>query len=642
MGDRELVERDEIRSDETPARRGRRTSPSGTARPDATRGGDHDVTTVLAKLDVGRADDALGRDADRAADALVRSRVQRRSASIDRLGGSPVDADVERSITSRLGRGEPLSTDIAQRAGAHLGHDLGEVRVHTDAPADRLARRLDARAFTVGRDVFARSDERSAVRSGSSHLLAHELAHVVQQGAATPIRRAPSPMIQRNEASADLLTELATPVVRRGPDIEAQKTVVNALLKQPLPSGATVLCLGGIVLSAIGDDDEALIDQAAQGGLIDLKKNAHQLSGKYPGGYVGQAATEHVKNAGVEAELIQNTLKTMIDARQVEYLREAGLPNEEWIIVIEVHFYLDRDMTMWGFHKDTKGQTLFVNLNFHVDQDVAGPEYLINPPSSPEHDEAIGIDPESGAATGDGTLPQEFVSDLLTTRREFGESNRIGTKTVPAYGYVGFVDEAIHHATPLYGHRSVKSGEFRTYLEHRYPTEFGAAAKAYGDWNGQWVPWFGFESYLEKDSPITGAKVAQWHDWMKMADTSKADEYSRPDFTRTGMTAGEVDEMLETIGELVRGNPAERPPGDRKVAFFGDASIPTVPSSVKKDKRTPETAGTRSPLKRTGRPPLTRQMSQSALDRELPPEIPADSKRRFFRTWVRAVRRPTD
>lgn len=350
----------------------------------------------------------------------------------------------------------------------------------------------------------------------------------------------------------------------------------------------------------------------------------------YPGGYVGQVVTRQVKAAGVERALIENTLKTMIDAQQVEYLRKAGLPNEDWVILIEVHLYLDRDMTMWGFHKDTKGQTLFVNLNYHLDQELPGPEYVTNPPSTPMHDTALGIDPERNVATDTGTLPQEFLADLLHVRGELGDPSTIGAGKVPAYGYAAFVDEAIHHATPLFGHRTVKSSEFKEFLRQKYPEKYQSAKRAYDSWNKQWVAFYGFDSYLEDESPVKG-EAARWFEWMKMADHTKADtEYRRPDFNETGMSSNDVDEMLTDIGQMVRGDPTRRPPADRKVAFFGDASIPSV---------TGKHSTTRSPLSKGDRPPLKRQMSQSALDDDLPPAIPSGQKRQFFRTWVRAVRR---
>lgn len=61
------------------------------------------------------------------------------------------------------------------------GYDLGAVRVHTGPDSDDLARRLGATAFTTGSDIYFQDGHyRPATREGSA-LLAHEVAHVVQQ-----------------------------------------------------------------------------------------------------------------------------------------------------------------------------------------------------------------------------------------------------------------------------------------------------------------------------------------------------------------------------------------------------------------------------------------------------------------------------
>src|SRR5439155_19229109 len=62
-----------------------------------------------------------------------------------------------------------------------LSHDFSRVRVHTDGAAGALANDLDAKAFTVGQHVaFGTSEYRPGTVAGDA-LIAHELAHVVQQ-----------------------------------------------------------------------------------------------------------------------------------------------------------------------------------------------------------------------------------------------------------------------------------------------------------------------------------------------------------------------------------------------------------------------------------------------------------------------------
>ena len=74
-----------------------------------------------------------------------------------------------------------------------LEADFRGVRVHTGAAADHLNQSLGARAFTVGQDIYFRQGEFDPGARGGRTLLAHELAHVVQQnGVGERIQRAPA------------------------------------------------------------------------------------------------------------------------------------------------------------------------------------------------------------------------------------------------------------------------------------------------------------------------------------------------------------------------------------------------------------------------------------------------------------------
>ncbi|NBA93504.1 DUF4157 domain-containing protein [Pseudomonas sp. R5(2019)] len=60
-------------------------------------------------------------------------------------------------------------------------HDFSTVRLHTDREASESAESMHAWAYTVGRDVVLGTDTPPRSTSAGLHLLAHELAHVVQQ-----------------------------------------------------------------------------------------------------------------------------------------------------------------------------------------------------------------------------------------------------------------------------------------------------------------------------------------------------------------------------------------------------------------------------------------------------------------------------
>lgn len=102
-----------------------------------------------------------------------------------RPGGAGAAAD-PRGIQSQLRSGASLDGRVRAQAESRLGRDLSGVRVHTDGTAGRLAGQLNARAFTVGRDiVFGQGEYTPGTLIGDA-LIAHELAHVVQQGRSAP------------------------------------------------------------------------------------------------------------------------------------------------------------------------------------------------------------------------------------------------------------------------------------------------------------------------------------------------------------------------------------------------------------------------------------------------------------------------
>jgi hypothetical protein len=99
--------------------------------------------------------------------------------------------DVEAAIAASRGRGRSLDPGVHARVAPALGDGLEDVRVHDGPEAAGLARAVDARAFTVGGDVFFGEGEHRPGTAEGDGLIAHELAHVVQQrGASTagPLR----------------------------------------------------------------------------------------------------------------------------------------------------------------------------------------------------------------------------------------------------------------------------------------------------------------------------------------------------------------------------------------------------------------------------------------------------------------------
>ncbi len=81
----------------------------------------------------------------------------------------------------RASAGDPLPASLREKFEHSLGAPLDGVRVHTGASAADSARALGARAYTVGQDIFFSSGRFDPHSPDGEALVAHEVAHTVQQ-----------------------------------------------------------------------------------------------------------------------------------------------------------------------------------------------------------------------------------------------------------------------------------------------------------------------------------------------------------------------------------------------------------------------------------------------------------------------------
>jgi hypothetical protein len=85
------------------------------------------------------------------------------------------------SLGTALGSGQPLSQASRDRFEPRLGHDFSRIRVHADGEAARSAGAIDALAYTSGEDIVFGAGRYAPETTDGAQLLAHELAHAVQQ-----------------------------------------------------------------------------------------------------------------------------------------------------------------------------------------------------------------------------------------------------------------------------------------------------------------------------------------------------------------------------------------------------------------------------------------------------------------------------
>lgn len=121
---------------------------------------------------------------------LVRNDDAAHEREADQAASALPDRAAEPSAAPPVGDGG-LDRETQAFFGRRFGHDFSRVRVHADDSAARLTNMMGAAAFTVGRDIYFGRGAYRPHRPEGSRLLAHELAHVVQQS------RLPQPRVQR-------------------------------------------------------------------------------------------------------------------------------------------------------------------------------------------------------------------------------------------------------------------------------------------------------------------------------------------------------------------------------------------------------------------------------------------------------------
>lgn len=184
---------------------------------------------LQASLVVGSANDPLEREADRIADTVMRmpsrnERVQpereiqartsqhQQSDAHFRVSARSIPASASDCVSGesaqltgrergvwhpsllqeRPGPGASLPGEARGFFETRMGVDLGAIRVHTGRGAERLSYAIGARAFTVGRDIFFGRNQFDVMSARGKRLIAHELAHAMQQRATGPARVASS------------------------------------------------------------------------------------------------------------------------------------------------------------------------------------------------------------------------------------------------------------------------------------------------------------------------------------------------------------------------------------------------------------------------------------------------------------------
>jgi Domain of unknown function (DUF4157)/Lysine-specific metallo-endopeptidase len=183
-----------------PSRTGKPTSPPAIPLP----------SVIQPKLAIGPVDDPLEHEADRVADQVMRMpdpepSIGAAPTQISRMCDTCEKEHEEQKLqpkpagTARpVGEAPPIVREVLHSPGEPLnaktraifeqrfGHDFGAVRIHSDVTAGESATALNALAYTVGPHVAFAPRQYAPHSDHGRRLLAHELAHVIQQTGGAP------------------------------------------------------------------------------------------------------------------------------------------------------------------------------------------------------------------------------------------------------------------------------------------------------------------------------------------------------------------------------------------------------------------------------------------------------------------------
>ncbi len=95
--------------------------------------------------------------------------------------GGYLRSNISDTIQQKRGGGSPLPDTLRKDVSKRFKRNFEDVRIHTDEQADQLSRTVNARAFTIGKDIFFKRGVFSPGSSQGRETLMHELTHVVQQ-----------------------------------------------------------------------------------------------------------------------------------------------------------------------------------------------------------------------------------------------------------------------------------------------------------------------------------------------------------------------------------------------------------------------------------------------------------------------------
>lgn len=145
------------------------------------------------------------------------------------------EVPIEDKIQETKGQGSPLSSDVKTEMETGFGADFKKVKIHTGTQAEEMSSSLGAQAFTTQDNIYFNTNKYSPSTTPGKFLLAHELTHTIQQGAA-PVKQVVPDENPTTTKAGNTTLSIQEPVVKTpGPGMNTTSEVETSKPKKPKP-----------------------------------------------------------------------------------------------------------------------------------------------------------------------------------------------------------------------------------------------------------------------------------------------------------------------------------------------------------------------------------------------------------------------
>jgi hypothetical protein len=211
---------------------------------------------------------------------------------------SNVSADIQNSMAS----GSPLPLSVRRFMEPRFQANFSNVKIQTGDKAAKLNRQLNAQAFTVGNQIFFGKDKFQAEHQEGKELIAHELTHTIQQGAA----------IQRSE-NVTITQQAPVQVQRLGLSDALDYFADQANIIPGFRMFTIVLGVNPINMSSVDRSAanilRAIVEFIPGGGLITKALGNHGVFEK-----VGTWVEQQIKSLGLVGSAIKQAITQFLDS----------------------------------------------------------------------------------------------------------------------------------------------------------------------------------------------------------------------------------------------------------------------------------------------------------------------------------------